>query len=380
MSEHSTTEEHTKREQVRRALPAYVVVVTIVVVVAAVGLIVTGGHVRVGVALSWLICAALIALVVTRYLRIAGLVDEGPGLAVAYDALPVLLLPAWAVLIGALLTAHWLLAAVAGALALYHLVLVIPRMWAARVPRWAKHAPRLDIVVANVFVDNNTPEAAARQLVAAAVDVAIIVESTPAFMKVFDDNGGEDAYPFRVSDPDDHSDYAVTVVSRRELCDGSRMDDIGPLRLAIAEVDVDGTVATIVALNPMATVDPGGHETWKEQIDELMKFVPTLSGPVIIAGDLNTTRYRPEFAELLGLGLTDAIDSLGKGLDTSFKLGAEGVLAEVGAVARLDHALVNDLVHALRVEDLEACGSDHLPFRLTVAVRAGNGRATTRGS
>ncbi|HEY4610307.1 MAG TPA: endonuclease/exonuclease/phosphatase family protein, partial [Ilumatobacteraceae bacterium] len=122
-------------------------------------------------------------------------------------------------------------------------------------------------------------------------------------------------------------------------------------------------------LNPMATVDPGGHETWKEQIDELKKFVPTLNGPAIIAGDLNTTRYRPEFTELLELGLTDAIDSLGKGLDTSFKLGSDGVLGDVGAVARLDHALVNDQVHALAVEDLEACGSDHLPFKLTVAIR-----------
>jgi endonuclease/exonuclease/phosphatase family metal-dependent hydrolase len=90
---------------------------------------------------------------------------------------------------------------------------------------------------------------------------------------------------------------------------------------------------------------------------------------VVIAGDLNTTRYRPEFKELLDLGLTDAIDSLGKGLDTSFKLGSDGVLGDVGAVARLDHALVSDDVHALGMQDLEACGSDHLPFKLTVAVR-----------
>jgi endonuclease/exonuclease/phosphatase family metal-dependent hydrolase len=45
------------------------------------------------------------------------------------------------------------------------------------------------------------------------------------------------------------------------------------------------------------------------------------------------------------------------------------VLASIGAVARLDHALVNDSVHALSVDNLEPCGSDHLPFRLKVAVR-----------
>ena len=122
-------------------------------------------------------------------------------------------------------------------------------------------------------------------------------------------------------------------------------------------------------LNPMATVDPGGHETWKEQIEVLTELVPTLSGPVIIAGDLNSTRYRPEFEELLESGLRDAFDMLGKGLDASFKLGADGGLAKVGTVARLDHALVNECVFPLAVEDLEPCGSDHLPFKLSVAVR-----------
>jgi endonuclease/exonuclease/phosphatase (EEP) superfamily protein YafD len=45
-------------------------------------------------------------------------------------------------------------------------------------------------------------------------------------------------------------------------------------------------------------------------------------------------------------------------------------LGTVGAVARLDHALVNDGAFPLRVENLESCGSDHLPFKLRVAVRA----------
>jgi len=84
-------------------------------------------------------------------------------------------------------------------------------------------------------------------------------------------------------------------------------------------------------------------------------------------------RVDQPFEELLELGLKDAFDSLGKGLDTSFKLGADGVLAKVGAVARLDHALVTETVFPLSVEDLEACGSDHLPFKLRVAVRGTQG-------
>ena len=361
------------------SIPGFAVVVLCVTTVLAIPVVAwhvdrsadefSSSHFPVAVTAGWAICALLIALVATRELHIVAPVDEGAGLAVSYDALPFLLAFAWAVAVVALLTGHLLLALVAGSLCVYHVMLVVPRLISARVPRWARHAPTLDIVVANIYIDNKTPQDAAHQLVVAAADIVVLVESTPAFLDILDSVGGGDAYPHRVTDPDDHSDYAVTLASKRELGPRSRMATIGPLRVAIADVDVAGTSTLVVALNPMATVDPGGHETWKEQIAALAEFVPTLSGPLIIAGDLNTTRYRPEFEELLALGLTDAIDSLGKGLNPSFKLGADGVLASIGAVARLDHALVNDSVHALSIDNLEPCGSDHLPFRLKVAVR-----------
>ncbi len=362
------------------SIPGYAVVALCVATVIALPVIAwhvdrsadefSSSHFPVAVAAGWAICALLVALIVSRHVHVVATVDEGAGLAVGFDALPILLASAWIVVIAALLTRHWLLAVVAGSLCAYHVMLVVPRLISERVPRWARHAPTLDIVVANVYIDNKTPDDAARQLVAAAADVVVVVESTPSFLAILDGVGGE-IYPHRVTDPDDHSDYAVTLASKHELGPRSRMTTIGPLRVAIADIEVAGTSTLVVALNPMATVDPGGLETWKEQIEVLKEFVPTLSGPLIIAGDLNTTRYRPEFAELLELGLSDAIDSLGKGLNPSFKLGADGVLATIGAVARLDHALVNDSVHALSIDNLEPCGSDHLPFKLKVAVRTG---------
>ena len=326
-------------------------------------------HFSAGPAAGWLLCACLSAVVITRRLQIWFSVEEGSVLAIAYDALPILLITAWVILAAAAITGHWLLAIAAGGLCSYHLLLVVPRLLAVRRPAWTRHAPILNVVVANVFIDNPTPVQAARQLVEANGDIVVLVESTAAFMAIFDEAGGDAAYPCRVSDPDDDSDYAVTLASKTTLGPRSVMQRIVPLRLAVADIDVDGTSTLVVALNPMATVDPGGHVTWKEQIDVLKSFVPTLSGPLIIAGDLNTTRYRPEFEELLSLGLSDAIDSLGKGLNPSFQLGADGVLAKIGAVARLDHALVNNDMHAISMRNLEPCGSDHLPFVLSVAVR-----------
>jgi endonuclease/exonuclease/phosphatase family metal-dependent hydrolase len=125
----------------------------------------------------------------------------------------------------------------------------------------------------------------------------------------------------------------------------------------------------VIGLNPTAVVDPDGFDEWAKQIDTLIAALPSLDRPFVLAGDFNTTQFRPEYKRLLEAGLIDAHDALGKGLTTSFKLSAEGALAAPGTVVRLDHALLSDGVAALGTEDLEASGSDHLPFRLTLAVR-----------
>lgn len=320
-------------------------------------------------AIGWLVVAGLGAIVVTHRLQILFSVDEGSVLALLYDALPLLLFTAPVIAIWALITAHLLLASAAGLLVIYHLVLVVPRLLSDRIPEWAHDAPHLRLVVANVYVDNPTPQAAATQLVHSAADVIVIAEATPDFMDQFDRAGGSDSHPHRVFDPADTSDYAVAVASRLPLGPNSAMRTVGALSLAVAEIDVDGTLATVAALNPKATLDPGGHETWKAQIEALKSFVPTVTGPLVVAGDLNTTRFRPEFEELLRFGLADAIDSLGQAWKPSFSLKSVWPLGAFGLIARLDHALVNDRVHALKVRNLKARGSDHLPFLITLALR-----------
>jgi endonuclease/exonuclease/phosphatase family metal-dependent hydrolase len=94
-------------------------------------------------------------------------------------------------------------------------------------------------------------------------------------------------------------------------------------------------------------------------------------GPLVLAGDLNTSRFRPEFAGLLSLGFRDVHDALGKGLRPSFKLSNSGWLAKLGPLARLDHALTNAALHPVDVEELDANGSDHIPFIVTIAVNDG---------
>ncbi len=322
-----------------------------------------------GAATGWIVCAALFSVLVSRWLQRFVAASEGSAMAAAYDASPVLLIAAWAIFGLALLTGHVLLSATAATLCLCHIAIVVPRLVADHTPSWVKHAETFDLVVANVFIDNETPNEAAAQIATSGADVIIIVESSDAFMNYFDEAGGAEAYPHRLSDPLDNTDYSVTLVSRKELGPSSRMDKAGPLTLAIAELSFGETPILIVGINPMALVDPGGHQTWKQQIEALKEFVTELTTPVVVAGDFNTTRFRPQFAELLEIGLFDALDSLGASLRPSFKFSTDGVLGAIGAVTRLDHALVSKHIRAVSVENLEACGSDHLPFKLRLAVR-----------
>jgi len=327
---------------------------------------------------AWLTIALLMAVAITRRIQLIARVEAGSLLVMAYDALPWLLTAAWGIGVWASVTDHWILAALSGVLCLEQLTLLVPRARRARHPGWAADAPCIDLVVANVFVHNKTPAVAARQLVECRADVVIVNESSAGFMAWFDEVGGEATYPYRITDPTDTGEYAVTVASRLPLGPGSGIRDIGRLRLVVASVEQDGASAWVVATHLAATLELGGLRVWKEQVRELGHLIPSLPRPFVIAGDFNMTRYRPEFHRLLKLGVSDAFDSLGAGLSRSIKVAASGPLSAIAPLARLDHAIVDRGLCPISVQNLRACGSDHLPYRLRLAVRAGSASPPSR--
>jgi endonuclease/exonuclease/phosphatase (EEP) superfamily protein YafD len=143
-------------------------------------------------------------------------------------------------------------------------------------------------------------------------------------------------------------------------------------------VDVEGRHLTILGLNPFAVVESAGLARQERQLDALIAHLPSVTLPFIVAGDLNTTAFRPKFRELMAVGLLDAHESLGQGLSASFKLSADGLLASPGPIVRLDHALTSDDVRAIEVHNLDGCGSDHLPFQVRLAIRTSSSERIVR--
>ena len=311
-----------------------------------------------------IVLAVLATVSASRLARVHG----NAVLAVAQDILPLLLLPAWIVAPVALIEDHDVLAAMSAVLIGYHITLVVPRLRRTALPHWVERAPRVVLGVANVYVGNRTPDAAARQLVESGADVLVVLETTPRFRDAFDLIGGQEAYPHRVFDPDDGTAYAVSIYASRPP-QQMGMVSLGELRAASAVVPCDATSLHVLGVIPTAVFEAGGYRAWRRQITALAQHVPLVHEPMVVAGDLNTTTFRPGVDELLAAGLTDAHESLGQGLKASFKWAANGFLGRIGPLVRLDHALLNRRVRALHVRELEAAGSDHHPFLVTLAVR-----------
>lgn len=296
-------------------------------------------------------------------------VDRFAFLAMVHDSLPVVLSLAWVVGAYALYADWWPLAAAAAVFVGVHLAIVLPPLARGPVPAWVASAPRLSVALANVFVDNRTPDRAATALVQTGADVLVVAERTDDFLAGFRAAGGEVAYPSRLDGPADRPDYAMTIATRIGLLPGSEVVRAEALTAVRAVVDTGARPVTVLGVHLSALLAPGGFRAWRREIRELGEILATLTPPFVVIGDFNSSRFRPEFARLVRrAGLTDVHGGVGKGLSRSLKLSARGFLASVPAFTRVDHALVSPGLHALDVENLDTAGSDHHPFVATLAV------------
>ena len=226
-------------------------------------------------ATMWALATIAVVDVLTIQLKVSGVAGL---IAILQDALPYLLISAWLPLIYGLCTRRGALAAVAALLVLAQLLILVPLLRTKSPPRWARTAPTIKIVVANVYIDNPDPGATARQLLATEATLLIVSEWNAQLVAAFDAAGGRSMYPHRLFDPNDHSDYAVGVMSKVPFA-RSEMLSFGGLTAATVDVLCGATKLTVVGMNPTAAVDPGGFMLWKTQMDIVAANVSKIRNP-----------------------------------------------------------------------------------------------------
>lgn len=321
-------------------------------------------------ALVWLGCwgivAGGVALTATRLFD----VTRSIRVLVVHGGTPFLYFGVWPVAALAVWRRKWVLSAVAVALVAVHIVVTLPAVWPHATPGWAATAPKLEVLVANVKADNYTqPEAAAR-LLAQDADVVVLVEVTDGWVQVLEAAGFGDRYPNRVLQPDSFSARGAAIYSKLPVTAGPVIDLGRGRRAPSAKVQLPGgTSVTVFAMHLVSPYAAAREERWRENFDTVLRTIPTIEGPFVLAGDFNATRWHRFFGRLLGAGLTDAHERTGHGLTLSWPNDKpKGVIPPV---MRLDHALMNKTVTALSVRDIAVPGSDHKGFVAELAVRPG---------
>lgn len=212
----------------------------------------------------------------------------------------------------------------------------------------------------NVWFDNRDPVAAAATLAALDVDLLVISELTPRLTRLLVEKGVADAYPYRLDRPRRLAE-GMAVWSRHPLVELDR-DAISHERIR-ASVDVPGGPPILVdAVHTRSPIHYAAH--WSADLTRLAAdWSP--DGPALMLGDFNAAWTHPGFRAIARRDWRDAHRALGVGGRNSWRID----LRWVRPFVRLDHALVNDDLDIVAVDDMDLPGSDHRGFVVTVRRR-----------
>ncbi len=278
--------------------------------------------------------------------------ERGTLLALAVGALPLSLLPAYPLLALALLRRRRWLAVVAAAVVGAHLALIAPALTVAPRPAGTETAPRLRVVVANLYVQNPTPEAAGRELLALRPDVLVVPELDAGGLAGLRAAGVLDALPHKVVELGSRTE-TVGLFSRLPLRDVSTRA-AGGRRLPRATVEVDGTPVRLLAAHPLPPIS-GYERAWRASLRDLAREAADLRTPAVMAGDFNADRDHALLRSVLEAGMHDSHDDFGRGLARTWPSAVP--------LLQLDHVLLHDdagvRLVAREVREVRLAGSDH---------------------
>ena len=308
--------------------------------------------------LAWLLIAALAVLVVVRALG----AEYGTLLVLLVGTLPIVLLPAYPVLLAALLTRRWALAGLSAAVAVAHLLVLAPALGAAEPPPRGEQA-RLRVVTANLYVLNPSFEAAGRVLRALHPDVLVVPELSAAGLQGLRAAGLLEDLPYSVVRLGSREE-TVGLFSTRPLRDVTTRS-AGGREQPRATVVVDDVPVRLLTAHPLPPL-PVLESLWRASLQDLAAESAEVDLPLVVAGDLNADRDHALFRDLLDAGLRDAHDSVGRGLARTWPAGLP--------VLHLDHVLVRDgaggRIAVTAVREQGVPGSDHRAVVADLAVIA----------
>jgi endonuclease/exonuclease/phosphatase (EEP) superfamily protein YafD len=310
-------------------------------------------------AAGWLGCATCAWILVSSRLGIIR-----PFATVALQAFGVWMLgSAWIIAGIAAVMRRRALGAVAAVLCVAHLFVLVPLMRRDAIPTWARSAPTITVLAANVLVDNDRYAEVSQTIVRSNADIVVLSEVTYEWLLGLRQNNALDAYPHQVLNAYSGAGIGSVILSKLPIVQ-KRTDLAGRRAVHSIDVVVGSTKIQIVAVHPQSPNTGNLVSSWREQVNGLVAISKKRTTPIVFAGDLNSSYLNPPYLDLIATGLHDAHEARGIGFTNSFPM-------DRGTIpwTRLDHALVSMEIAALSVGEVTIPGSDHRAFVTKLAVR-----------
>lgn len=193
------------------------------------------------------------------------------------------------------------------------------------------------------------------------VDVLSVSEITPQAHAALTDAGLDALMPYSevAAEP---GITGTGLWSRLPIYDPYELDGFLSGQIGATVEGPHGTF-TMLAVHPRA---PGSrnHDDWAAELETLKEALAGISGPVVVAGDLNTTRDHRVFREIEAQGYDNAADEAGSGFAPTFRQGNE-----MRPLVVIDHVLERDTgMSATRTQTVVIPGADHRALVATYAL------------
>ncbi len=215
------------------------------------------------------------------------------------------------------------------------------------------------VLIANVLADNDEYDRFFDLVATEEPDVIFMQEYSPAWAEQVGRLSAD--YPYQYTQPRVGT-FGIAMFSRLPFDNATHVDSppFGYPTI-VASLAVNGVKLTLISSHPTIPVARALYDARNEQLRSLAELVNAVDGPVVLAGDLNTTIWDHSYRALeTSTGLKNARRGF-------------GVLPTWPtfmpfAMIPIDHVLVSEQVQVAEARTAGSIGSDHLPVLVTLVL------------
>ena len=187
----------------------------------------------------------------------------------------------------------------------------------------------------------------------------MLEEVTPEWWQEIRASGLLATHPDHVQQLGDHAG-GLAILSRIPLRDVV-IHPVDDWPMITATVSVGGRAVHVGGVHIVAPIETFAQN--QRQQREITAIVRKLARPRLIAGDFNASPYNRWYGQLLGLGLHEAHEAVGRSFATTWPNGQHLV-----PTLRLDHVFADPSLVPLTASEGRGTGSDHRPIIVNLAV------------